>query len=180
MWKSLNWVVISSEKNWRLQLDVSISMLWSSSGVTASCIYSTYLPHHAKVQVLAKLSLLILFVFFFILMKYIHNQDPEYQCYKISLNFDPDFSARVPHQAIHHEDVGHVRGDEMVLPQHDPCHELHSPVPGCGVVGRLGDSLQCHTTQSEIVRGSRAYQRYKNLSAKSQFLKMHCPMFFMI
>ena len=30
-WKSLNWVVISSEKNWRLQLDVSISMLWSSS-----------------------------------------------------------------------------------------------------------------------------------------------------
>ena len=32
MWKSLNWVVISSEKNWRLQLDVSISMLWSSSG----------------------------------------------------------------------------------------------------------------------------------------------------
>ena len=27
MWKSLNWVVISSEKNWRLQLDVSISML---------------------------------------------------------------------------------------------------------------------------------------------------------
>ena len=31
MWKSLNWVVISSEKNWRLQLNVSISMLWSSS-----------------------------------------------------------------------------------------------------------------------------------------------------
>ena len=23
MWKSLNWVVISSEKNWRLQLDLS-------------------------------------------------------------------------------------------------------------------------------------------------------------
>ena len=32
MWKSLNWVVISSEKNWKLQLHVSISMLWSSSG----------------------------------------------------------------------------------------------------------------------------------------------------
>ena len=33
MLKSPNWVVyISSEKNWRLQLDVSISMLWSSSG----------------------------------------------------------------------------------------------------------------------------------------------------
>ena len=31
MW-NLSWVVISSEKNWRLQLDVSISMLWSSSG----------------------------------------------------------------------------------------------------------------------------------------------------
>ena len=30
--KPLNWVIISSEKNWRLQLDVSISMLWSSSG----------------------------------------------------------------------------------------------------------------------------------------------------
>ena len=27
----LNWVVISSEENWRLQLDISISMLWSSS-----------------------------------------------------------------------------------------------------------------------------------------------------
>ena len=62
-----------------LQLDVSISMLWSSSGaywskrrvvtlqfffrtnyysieiishgVTASCLYVTYLPHHAKLQV---------------------------------------------------------------------------------------------------------------------------------
>ena len=32
MLKSLNWVVISSEKNWRLQLHVSISMFWSSSG----------------------------------------------------------------------------------------------------------------------------------------------------
>ena len=29
--KFLNWVVISSEKNWRLQLNVSISMLWSFS-----------------------------------------------------------------------------------------------------------------------------------------------------
>ena len=32
MWNVLNWVVISSEKNWGLQLDVSISMLWLSSG----------------------------------------------------------------------------------------------------------------------------------------------------
>ena len=29
---SNEYIVISSEKNWRLQLDVSISMLWSSSG----------------------------------------------------------------------------------------------------------------------------------------------------
>ena len=99
MWKSLNWVVTSSEKNRRLQLDVSISMLWwrsehtdqnvelywnlqfffrtnyysterFSHGVTASCLYFTYFPHHAKLQVLPRTSYALAVSVYFISLKY--------------------------------------------------------------------------------------------------------------
>ena len=46
MWKSLNWVVISSEKNWRLQLDVSISMLWSKPPVLFRMNYYSMRDFH--------------------------------------------------------------------------------------------------------------------------------------
>ena len=39
--KFSNWVVISSEKNWRVELDVSTSTLWSSSGDDQSILIET-------------------------------------------------------------------------------------------------------------------------------------------
>ena len=68
MWKSLNWVVISSEKNWRLQLNVSISMLWSSSGESSPCKATSFTsPYIGGLPILSISSFDTLFTYLFIL-----------------------------------------------------------------------------------------------------------------
>ena len=85
MWKSLNWVVISSENNWRLQLDVSISMPWSSSGEIIQFFSELITTQIHNWEIFTVVSPQVVFT---LLMPFLY--------WKILFNFSPKGGALVP------------------------------------------------------------------------------------